>query len=793
LKVLTTIHFWLLDINHKVVDDNVEIRLWGKDGSGATAVLVNPNYPHFYLLPKVEKETDKVLKEAEAVQSKNKGVVQVELVEKNYFGRPVRAVEVRCDTPEAVVRYSKLFSKMPSVKECLEDDIRPAARYTIENGVNPSGWYEVEVSELSRPYLRVEHVYETVGKPRHVERLQTPDFKILAMSIVCFSEKGSPDPKKDPVLAITMAADPGGTEQFVSDGKGDSQVLERFISRLQELDPDIVVGYGQNTFDWPYLIERCRRQKLKLSVDRSGGEPHRSVYGHISVTGRANIDLANVSEDIPEVKVKTLGSVAEFLQVAGKAEVDRLQDVETGDLWRSPEKREKLLEYSRKRSEVSLEVARLLLDFEIQLSNVTGLPLDQVAAAAVGFRVDSHLMTQAYRLNELIPRRAEQPYFPYQGAIVMEPKPGIHDNVAVLDFTSMYPNLMIMYNLSPDSYVGDLDLPKGEVVTVPEVGFTFRKEPPGFYRRVLENLISIRGEIKKRLGEVAPKSVEYRVLRERDKAIKVIANACYGYAGWVGARWYVREVAESAAAFGRAALRKVLKMAESLSLPVIYGDTDAVFVEYDQAKVKRLLERVEAEMGMEIKVDKVYGRVLFTEAKKKYAGLLPDGTLDIVGLEVVRGDWSNVAKTVQEKVLEFILKGKDVQEPVEYLRGYIQDLRLGKVPLSELAIWKTLTKPVEAYRVKSPHVEAAKTLLRAGWSLRVGDKVGFIITKGSGRLYQRVKPYIMASPDEVDFEYYVRNQVLPAAMRILEMFGVDEGVVLSGSEPRGLSGFLGRA
>ncbi|MBS7623835.1 DNA polymerase II [Candidatus Bathyarchaeota archaeon] len=784
--------FWLLDINHEVVKDNVEIRLWGKDSSGCTVLVVTEGTPYFYILPKEEMDLENALRKIEAECGKHKEIVKTELVGKRYFGKSVKAVRVLCKTPEAVEKYSRLLSKTLPIGEHLEDDIRPATRYILENSVSPSGWYDVEASRVVRPGLHVDQIYRAVKPPTLVERLEAPNLRTLAFSILCMSEKGSPDPSRDPVLAITIAPHQGRIEQLVSDGRDDREILETFTSRIGELDPDVILGYGQNTFDWPYLIERAKRQKARLPVDRMGSEPHRSVYGHISVTGRANIDLADVSHDIPEVKLKTLGSVAEFLQVAKRVDIDRFQDAHAGELWRSLERRRPLLENQQRRAEASLKIGRILLDSMIQMSNVTGLPLDQVAAAAVGHRVDSYLMMQAYRLNELIPRRTEQPYTPYQGATVLEPKPGVHENVAVLDFTSMYPNLMIINNLSPDSYVGDESIPDGEVIVAPEVGYRFRREPPGFYRRVLEYLIAIRRDVKQRLEKADPNSVEYRVLREREKAIKVVTNACYGYAGWVGARWYVREVAESAAAFGRATLRRVLQMAESLGLAVIYADTDSVFVKYDRSKIERLLREVESETGMEIKIDKIYIRVLFTEAKKKYAGLLPNQTLDIVGLEAVRGDWPNAVRLVQEGILKLVLSNKNIEEAVEFLRTYVQKMRLGEVPLSDFIVWKTLIKPVEAYRVKTPHVEAAKTLLRDGWNLKVGDKVGFIIVKGSGRLHERARPYLMASIDQVDVEYYISSQVLPAAMRVLGMFGLKEDAVLGSADASSLSRYIGQ-
>lgn len=225
---------------------------------------------------------------------------------------------------------------------------------------------------------------------------------------------------------------------------------------------------------------------------------------------------------------------------------------------------------------------------------------------------------------------------------------------------------------------------------------------------------------------------------------------------------------------------------------MVYSDTDSVFVKNEASKIKKISVEVEKTLGLEIKPDEVYTRILFTEAKKKYCGLLPDGLLDIVGLEVVRGDWAACAKNVQEKVLEIILKKQAPLEAAEYVRRYIVDLRRKKVPYKDLVIWKTLTKPAEEYAVKAPHVEAAKRLLKEGYALSMGDKIGYVITVGAGKLYEKAKPYALASYDEVDTEYYVTNQVLPAASRILTMFGIAEDKLLPSAEakPKTLKNFL---
>jgi len=142
-------------------------------------------------------------------------------------------------------------------------------------------------------------------------------------------------------------------------------------------------------------------------------------------------------------------------------------------------------------------------------------------------------------------------------------------------------------------------------------------------------------------------------------------------------------------------------------------------------------------------------------------------------------------------VLEIILKKQAPGEAAEFVRQYMRDLRQKKVPYKDLIIWKTLTKGVEEYEVKAPHVEAAKRLLKEGYELSMGDKIGYVITVGMGKLYEKAKPYAMASYDEVDVEYYVTNQVLPATSRILTMFSISEEELLptAESKPKTLTEF----
>ena len=776
LADLLKLTFWLLDINPKIDDGSIELWLWGIDTNGSRVLVIDKEViGYFYAVVMEGFDPSKIA--TEIMNSYESSIVTVLIVERRFFGKPVQAIKVYCKVATETMKLAKQLRSFEGVKECLEDDIRVAMRYLIDNDVAPCAWHEVEAEEEGEKLgIRVDKVYVAKSTPKQLDCVDKPRLKTLSFSMISYSREGSPKPDRNPIVMISVVASDGEEKQFLSgEDKNDKPLLQEFVDYVCQFDPDIIVSFGANAQDWDYLIKRSHRLKRTFDIDRGKKEPHTSIYGHVSFTGIANVDLADFMAVFPEVKVKTLSNLANYLGVMKNQSAKEIEDVEFSEYWDQPQKREALTEFNLNQVRKIQSCATLLLDFSMELSSLVSLPLDHVMTAAVGFRVEWFLIKQTSKIGELIPRRIEQPYLPYAGGLVLNPKPGLHDNIAVLDFKSMYPNIMIRYNFSPDTYLAPNETePPAGVYEAPEVGHRFRKAPPGFYKEALTYLIDVRNKIRIQMKKLNSSTVEYSILDARQKAVKIITNAAYGYAGWIGARWYIKPVAEAASAWGRYSILSATHLAEAKGLAIIYGDTDSLFLTNDEKKLQELKVEIGEELGLEVEVSEVYKRVFFTEAKKRYAGLRGDGTLDIVGLEVIRGDWAQVAKKVQEHVLEIILKEQSPKNAVDYVHGVIAELRQRKVPLRDLIIWKTLTKSPEQYAIRAPHVEAAKMLKEKGWRLTAGDKVGFVVLSGKGRFYSRVKPFQFAKIDEVDVDYYITNQIVPAAARILGFFNVTE-------------------
>lgn len=792
--------FQVLDASYEVIGGEPKVLLWSRLHDGRRAALIYEGFrPYFYAILEDEADPGLVAEAVKRVSKPSSPIVSVDVVERLYYGSPVKALKITTVVPASVRVYREEVGELPGVRGVLEADIRFALRFLIDKNIYPMRWYVARAEKAQNPgYYGIRDVYivksEIEEDPGKVNVDPLEGLRILAFDIEVYNPRKTPDPKRDPIIMVGLSSYPGSGEPTIIEAEGgDARLIRAFVEEVKKLDPDIIVGYNQNRFDWPYLMERAKIHGITLDVGRKrGGTPQSSAYGHISIPGRLNVDLLDFAMEIGEVKVKSLDEVADYMGVMPKEKRVLLEWWQIGEYWADPGKRRILRDYLRDDVVSTMGLALKFLPFGAQMSQISGLPLDQVMTASVGYRLEWRLMREAYKRGELVPSREERGEETYEGAIVLEPKPGIHGNVAVLDFASMYPNIMVKYNVGPDTLIKPGEDYEGEVNIAPEVGHKFRVDPPGFFKKTLERFLKWRKEIKKAMEKTPKDSPEYRLLDERQKAIKVLANASYGYMGWLSARWYCRECAEAVTAWGRNLIKSAIKKARELGLNVIYGDTDSLFVSYEPSKIEALISYVEGELGFDIKVDKVYSKVFFTEAKKRYVGLTIEGKIDVVGFEAVRGDWSDLAKDTQATVAELVLKTGCTSKAVEYVRDVIRMLREGVINMDKLVIWKTITRRLEEYKAEQPHITAARVMIKSGIRVEPGVKIGYVITKGSGPLYTRAKPYFMANPEDIDVEYYVDKQVIPAALRILGYFGITEKQLKAGGAQRSLLDYFGK-
>jgi DNA polymerase I/DNA polymerase-2 len=802
----------LLDANYTVIDNKPVIQFYCLNENGKVVVLLDDTFePYFYVLPKQGKEQE-VKKKIENL--KRKEIKRVEIVERKLLGEKKKFLKIFCDLPPNVPKMRDIVKEWEDgvVVEEYEYAISFYKRYLIDKQISGMQWIEVEGEETKGNY-QAEKVLK-LKKLRVLEDFELPKMKILAFDIETVEEEG-----KQKIVMISLVGEnfkkvltyqADSYPSYVEVVENEKKLLERFVEIVKEEDPDFLIGYNTDMFDFQILQQRADELKVKLFLSRDGSYLKFARRARISaarLNGRVHIDIFNFINNIlsPTLQTETLTLDSVSAELLGDEKIE-MEFEEILKAWRKKKDLAKLAEYCLKDAELTLKLSNLLLPQIFEICKVVGqLPFD-VSRMTYGQLVEWYLTKKAFAKEEIIlnqPKWEEiqkRRLITYTGGFVKEPIPGIHEEIAVLDFRSLYPSIITTFNISPETL--NCDCCRGDGYQVPELKYYFCKRKNGFLSTVIKELIERRMKIKEEMKKLKKGSEKWNQLNNQQYALKIIANASYGMLAFPGAKWYSKECAESCAAFGRYFIKQVMETAEKNGFIVVYGDTDSMFIKLAkpgkiEEAVKNFLEEINKKLPgiMELELQDIYKCGIFIPrgvgpgtAKKKYALIDFKGNLLIRGLEKVRRDWCKLARDTQEKVLRLVLEKKEVKGAVNYVKEIIKNLREHKVNLRDLTIYEQLVKPIEEYKAIGPHVMVAKKMRERGRPVGPGIVIMFVITKGKGSISERAEPIEDVKLEDVDEEYYIHHQIVPAALRILTVLGVTEEELLG--KVKGLKEFI---
>ncbi|GFQ96687.1 DNA polymerase alpha catalytic subunit, partial [Trichonephila clavata] len=327
----------------------------------------------------------------------------------------------------------------------------------------------------------------------------------------------------------------------------------------------------------------------------------------------------------------------------------------------------------------------------------------------------------------------------YEGGLVLEPKKGFYDKVPA----------------SQEEEVIE--------VLLPDAGLE-----PGILPAEIRKLVESRRQVKQMMKGNDVTKDRYAQYDIRQRALKLTANSMYGCLGFTHSRFYAKSLAALITRKGREILLKTKELVEKMGLDVIYGDTDSIMINTNQTEmddVMQLGNKVKAEINklyrlLEIDIDGIYKPMLLLK-KKKYAALsltlLSNGQVvtkeEMKGLDIVRRDWSQIAKDAGQYIIKEILSNKSKDEIVDNIHLHLINLgeavSQGKKPLTDYIIYKQLTKNPEDYSNQKnlPHVMVALRLnAKGGKKLKLGDTVSYIICLDGSDLPATQRAY---HPDEL--------------------------------------------
>jgi DNA polymerase, archaea type len=535
------------------------------------------------------------------------------------------------------------------------------------------------------------------------------------------------------------------------------------------MDYPFLLTFNGDDFDLRYLKHRAERLGVKedeipINLQRQEASLKHGV--HIDLYRFFNNRSIQIYVYGNKYAEHTLNGISEA--VLGKSKIEFEGNV--GDL--------PLLElanYCLNDSQLTFELTNvqssLLMKILLVISRIAKMPMNDVARLGVSNWIRSMLFYEHRSIDAIIPRQDELKLKggasseaiikgkKYKGGLVIEPKPGVHFGVSVLDFASLYPSIIKVYNLSYET----VNCPHEECRTnkVPDTDHWVCKRRSGITSLVIGSLRDLRVGHYKHLAKDKTLSQEERDLSGVvSQGLKVILNASYGVFGFETFALYCLPVAEATAALGRYAITKTIEKCNSEGISVIYSDTDSLFIENpNRDKITKVSEWAEKELGVELDIDKSYRYVAFSDRKKNYFGVLADGTADIKGLTGKKSQTPEFLKRTFYQSLD-ILGRVYAPEDFEHARSEIKTLlttmvskmRNKEVSLDDLAFNVMIGKAISGYSGTNPqHVKAADLLQKSGREIKAGDIISFVKTKTP----LGVKPVSLARVDEVDVDKYL--------------------------------------
>jgi DNA polymerase elongation subunit (family B) len=691
--------------------------VWVKTLEGTVLKLHEPYSPSLFALPKSREAGESLL---QAV-SEHPSVLEACLEDKyTDLGSPEKhtLLHVRL---KGIIGCKQLLNRLedfPGVECLYNTDLLHVQQYLFSNLSVP-------------PTSKVQASYEGEGLHRvdvldDQKQVEPPNFSVLFFSIRLEPKSLTPSPRRDPITGIRLS---DGIQEQMIEGE-EPEILQGLNQQILSRDPDFLAAPSLDYFTIPYLSHRARLQGVTIDLGREAPE---SPYMGKSLTYRA----------------------------PGRVLLDRYTYEEIG------------------------------LPGVVETSRFSVLPPGLASRWTANRLIDSRNCYELTRRGYVIPRN--QGYYEYvrpldelvardRGGLIISPKIGlVHENVAELDFESQYPNLIVRDGLSYETVTPEGVIPRTDPL-LPHVTKSFLERRLYFKR------------LKKKYPE---DSREWQWCEDRQVALKSILVCLYGTSGCCWNRYGNVLCFEEINRRSRATMVETKDYVQSMGYEVVYADTDSIFVKKDGAtreEYENLGKMISERLGLPIALDHHYRYLLLLplesdpsgtmEAQKHYFGILMDGELVMRGIETRRHDTPLFLKDFQENLIRKLFSPDIVEEvpstgyreAVKYIHETIRKIEKRQVLVEQLAVSKTLRRPLATYSRLFPHISAAINLAHHGKVLQIGEDVDFVyVNARHHNPLRRVVPIDVYHGDIYDSQKYC-EMVLDAAETILSTFGFSRSI-----------------
>lgn len=803
------------------------VKIIGRNEKGKKVCIIDNCQVYLWAVLKQDtsqKIIDQIIKKINKIQLDSKGrttkVEKVEIHKKNFLGKEVQALKIFATNYKDLHEIASNID-YPEIDKRRGYDTGYIPHYIIEKKLDPLTWYNIEGEVLnnSLEFGGIDSKIDVdiclkVNKLKQIKDekfipnalaydIETDSLKIGEGEILMVSLVG-----KNFKKVITWKKTKKQKQSFVEYVEDEAALLEKFTEYVKKISPDFLVGYFSDGFDLPYLKVRAEKNKVSLPLGVDGTQPKFSRGINISakINGIVHIDLlkfirtaysqymSSESLTLNEVSKEFLNDTKKDFNLRHSSE---LKEVDWKEYY----------DYNLHDSVLALGLFEKFWPDLLEFSRVIKTPIFDLSRSGLSKYVEGYILHNLEQYNEIPEKRPTYDEIqerrnrkPVEGAFVYNPSPGLYENIAIFDFTSMHTSIIISMNLSKGTL---LEKKEKNSYESPEINFKgettkfyFRKKP-GFLPLLLENILEQRKKYKEQW-----KKNPNQITLARSNAFKLLSASVHGYIGFFGARYYSLESSAAILSYVRKFNQEVIEKVKKAGYEVIFGDTDSVgflIGNKKESDIKQLLKKLNSELPgvMELELEGFFKRGLWVTkrsgnfgAKKKYALLDKNDKLKIRGFETVRRDWCNLARKLQNKILNLILKEGNEKKALTYAKQIIKKVKKREINNEDIMIRTQLKKPIEEYLNISPHVIAAKKMKEQNIPISQGGLIKYYVaeTKEKKKLV-RDKVKLPNEKGEYEIDYYLNKQILPAIENIFQVLGINIKEIIEGRKQTTLGDF----
>ena len=688
-----------------------------------------------------------------------------------------------------------------SLKDMLWDklgDISLPDKKQFEENV--SQWANL----LNQPIPKIKRISLDIEVDSNVGRI--PDPKAAEKKVTAIGFESSDGLKQ--IFVLRQSGTDEGTNDlspdikitFYDEGKEKNMILDAF--KIVQQYP-LLITYNGDGFDLPYLYNRAE----KLGIGKENN-PFYMMRDSATLRKGVHLDLyrtmSNRAFQIYAFGQKyndfSLNSVSNGLLNEKKIDYG----IELGDLTLY-----QTAKYCQNDARLTYKLTSfdndLLMNLLVVISRIARMPIDDISRMGVSQWIRSLLYFEHRKNGSLIPRRDELDSRSsgvsndaviknkkFRGGLVVEPKEGIHFDVTVMDFASLYPSIIKVKNISYETVRCPHDECKKN--TIQQTNHWVCTKKNGLTSLLIGSLRDLRVNYYKTMAKKNTLTDEERHLYTVvSQALKVILNASYGVMGAEIFPLYFLPAAEATTATGRHIILDTINKCNDAGIEVLYGDTDSLFIKNPTPQqIQTIIDRAKADHNVELEVEKEYRYVVLSDRKKNYLGVTKSGKVDVKGLTGKKSHTPPFIKTLFFELLDILAK-VETENGFEHAKEEISNkisectkrIQAKEIPLSELAFNVMISKaPKEYVKTVPQHIRAARQL-ESIREIKKGEIISYVkIINKPG-----VRPVELARQNEIDSSKYMEFME-NTLNQITSSMGLDFDTILGKPKQTGLDQFF---